>query len=84
MPESHEEHLATTDALEVEAKRLRSELGLDSVQIVATLTDASGITTRLAAGAGNWHARMHSIREILTLDDQRTRNFADKPEGDTI
>jgi hypothetical protein len=54
MPESHQEHLDTTAALQAEAKRLRAALGLDSVQIVATLTDAvrtSGTSTSVSLTA---------------------------------
>lgn len=54
----------------------------DSVQIICTRRDKSGGTPLTHAGKGNWYAREGSVREWLTVMDQRAREMVKREDNE--
>jgi len=65
------------------SKRIREELGLDSVLILTTyFSPKEGTTEWMNAGWGNWYARRASAERFCSQDDEDNR-VARRPKQTT-
>lgn len=57
------------DRLAAAAVAMHKEMGLDTIQVFATVMKPEGGTLYMAMGAGNWFARVGQARAFVQRED---------------